>query len=36
MPWAGIELAIPALERLQIYALDYAAGGIGVTKYRIS
>jgi len=36
MPRAGFELVIPAIERLQIYALDCAVAGIGFTKYRIS
>jgi len=29
MPWAGLEPAVRAIERLQIYTLDFMATGIG-------
>jgi len=30
MPSAGLELAIPTVERLQTYALDLTATGVGI------
>jgi hypothetical protein len=34
MQGAGFETAIPATKRLQTYALDRAATGIGFVNYR--
>jgi hypothetical protein len=36
MPSAGIELAIPAIERLQTYALDNTATWIGVQVFYMT
>jgi hypothetical protein len=33
MPSAGFEPAIPATKRMQTYALDLAASGIGYASY---